>query len=308
LQVTNLSNWRRTVCGDLTSVFKKYKQGKEHSLEFLDMDDYVKQIYGAKFKEIPSDYKSLSKKEIQAINKNPESLSFMSQQEPGVRSSCGLPYELYVGGRFSKDKKGVELTMQVGNKVFGSRSSGAPFKVYAPDEYVTLESEKKQEQRYERTRAWDYAVTAGDEIVDTFPLSHFKGGSYHLCVYGPNGFFREVQGDENDPKLQVETDYERSRILRKVLTGNIVLACTNEDNNKEIEITITDRSYKNPPLKRAIPAGESMPIVLNLKKTSGWYDFEISVKGKKNYSQRFAGHVETGKESISDPLMGREIG
>ncbi|MGY0038663.1 phospholipase domain-containing protein [Pedobacter sp. NJ-S-72] len=44
-------------------------------------------------------------------------------------------------------------------------------------------------------------------------------------------------------------------------------------------------------------------VVLNLSKYSGWYDFTIQA-GDETYSRQYAGHVETGEESISDPYMG----
>jgi len=47
--------------------------------------------------------------------------------------------------------------------------------------------------------------------------------------------------------------------------------------------------------------------VLNLGKSSGWYDFTVKVSGADNFEKRFAGRVETGKESITDPYMGRVV-
>ena len=48
-------------------------------------------------------------------------------------------------------------------------------------------------------------------------------------------------------------------------------------------------------------------IVLNLKSSYGWYDFTIEIKGNTNFSRHYAGRVETGKESFTDPLMGKVI-
>jgi phospholipase C len=35
----------------------------------------------------------------------------------------------------------------------------------------------------------------------------------------------------------------------------------------------------------------------------GWYDFSVFIEGNTVFEKRYAGHVETGKESKSDPLM-----
>lgn len=42
----------------------------------------------------------------------------------------------------------------------------------------------------------------------------------------------------------------------------------------------------------------------SLKRTSGWYDFLVTVNGDPGFSCHIAGHVETGADSISDPAMG----
>ena len=41
-----------------------------------------------------------------------------------------------------------------------------------------------------------------------------------------------------------------------------------------------------------------------LKRTSGWYDLAITVEGDTHFEYRFAGHLENGEDSSSDPLMG----
>jgi phospholipase C len=53
----------------------------------------VKEIYSAKFKQLPSGYKTLSKEEAKQIKLQPVS-PLLAQQESGIRESCALPYEL----------------------------------------------------------------------------------------------------------------------------------------------------------------------------------------------------------------------
>ena len=43
---------------------------------------------------------------------------------------------------------------------------------------------------------------------------------------------------------------------------------------------------------------------LSLEHTANWYDFTVRVVGLGAYSRRFAGHMETGRHSLSDPAMG----
>ena len=42
----------------------------------------------------------------------------------------------------------------------------------------------------------------------------------------------------------------------------------------------------------------------DLTRSFGWYDFSIKLPGNYLFEKRFAGHVETGHVSKSDPAMG----
>ncbi len=43
---------------------------------------------------------------------------------------------------------------------------------------------------------------------------------------------------------------------------------------------------------------------LPLDHFGGWYDLVVKVSGDASFRYQLAGHVETGKESISDPALG----
>ena len=156
-------------------------------------------------------------------------------------------------------------------------------------------------------RTWHYAVTAGDTLTEKFPVDAFKNGNYHLRIYGPNGFFREFSGNAKDPQLMIECEYQRSRLSANKLTGNIELKVRNSHNNHAYTLEITDHAYKNNPVSKKIGPAAEETIVLNLGKSFGWYDFSVGIKENPSFTKRYAGHVETGKESVSDPFMGRSI-
>jgi phospholipase C len=293
-----ISDWRRTVCGNLTAVFSKYETGKE-DLPFLKIDPFVEGIYNAKFTKKPDGYKRLSPEEIKKINLDPRSTDLMVHQEKGIRRACPLPYQLYADGKLSDDKKSFELNMQVKKEVFGAATAGSPFKVYVPGNY-------QQEGNMEVARSWDYAVTAGDALTDEWPLSSFDNNQYHLRVYGPNGFYREFTGDNKDPHLSIVCDYERSRLFKNKLTGNVEIKINNK-NNTAYHLEIKDNAYKSKSIFKTIPASAETSVILDLKKSSGWYDFTVKAKDHPSFSKRYAGRVETGKETISDPVMGKMI-
>lgn len=302
----NITAWRRTVTGDLQSVFSDPEEHPRKKVDFLQKDPFIEKIYNAKFKKIPA-FKKLSKAEIAEVNRDPASSPLMSHQEPGVRPARPLPYELYVEGKLSDDKKSFHLRMEAGNQVFGKKAVGSPFNLYAPGSYVSRKTEGTPHPVYEPVRTWHYAVKAGDTLTDDFPLSDFEGSHYHLRAYGPNGFFREFLGDREDPALDVACAYEPARLLKSGLSGNVKLLIRNTGQTGPVSVRISDHAYGNDAVTRTVAADSTTELVLDLKKSAGWYDFSVTVDGAKGYERRYAGHVETGKESITDPHMGRAL-
>jgi phospholipase C len=171
--------------------------------------------------------------------------------------------------------------------------------VYAPGKYASFTNP----QQMEPLRTWAYALTAGDSLTDTWPLQEFENGEYHLRVYGPNGFYREYKGNTADPQLEVACEYEAAA---NKLTGNIALKLSNSG-GKPYTIEITDHAYKTNNHKKIITAKAHSTLVLNLTKSHGWYDFSVKVNGNQSFEKRYAGRVETGQHSFSDPLMGKVV-
>jgi phospholipase C len=295
IEEPNISAWRRTVCGDLSSAFRPYNGEKLNKSEFLERDEFIESIHRAQFMNVPSNYKQLTKDEIISINHSPHSSPLMAVQEKGIRSSCALPYELYADGRLSLDKQSFELKFQCGNKIFGASSAGSPFQVYAPGGYHHSEG---------RTR--DYAVTAGDSLKDNWLISDFENGHYHLQVYGPNGFFREFKGDQDDPFVDIACDYQNGT---NKPDGNVGISISNQE-KKPIIITISDNAYKTAQqvysIRGSMVKGARF-IVIKTTASYGWYDFTIRIKGNTQFERRYAGRVETGAASKTDPFMGRVI-
>jgi phospholipase C len=297
---SNISDWRRTVCGDLTSAFRPYTGDNIASPKFVKKDPFVEGIHKAQFKKLPTDYKLLTKEEIEQANRQPHASPYLPQQEKGIRPSCALPYELYADGKLSADKKSFEISFSAANKVWGEKAIGAPFNVYAPGNYLHTNG------KFEPVRTWAYGLTAGDTLTDNWPIAEFEDKNYHLRVYGPNGFFREFKGNVEDPSIQVDFDYQRGLTDSKKLTGSVVMLLTNLS-NKPQTITITDHAYKANNHQKELPASGKVTLVLNLEKSHHWYDFSVKVAGHQTFEKRYAGRVETGQPGYSDPFIGREI-
>jgi phospholipase C len=288
----NITQWRRTICGNLTSAFRPYHGEKIDGPVFLDRKPFIEGIHQAKFKAAPANFKKLSAAEIEQINSNPAQSPYFPQQEKGIRPACSLPYELYTHGHFNKEKNTFEIAFKAGNKVFAYKAAGAPFRVYAMNPY-----------QKEVLKAWDYSVAAGDILHDEWHIGDFEKGQYHLRIYGPNGFYRECMGNANNPQVVITCTYETGGINPAKLTGNLLITIANND-TKDHTFLVNDNSYKSGSNKKIVAGGDKASIVLNLSKMHHWYDVSVKLNGHDTFEERFAGRVETGMVSKTDPLMG----
>lgn len=286
----NISEWRRTVCGDLTSAFRPYHEEAVQQPAFLDRDKFVQGINNAKFASDPVGFRPLRKEEIAIVNQRGVKSGLLPVQEKGIRDACPLPYELYSHGILSDDRKSFTIDLAAGSDMFGPASSGAPF-------YVYMHNLKQTAARNHR----DYAVKAGDQLRDVWALHSFEQEVYDLQVYGPNGFYRAFRGSAEDPLLDLRCSYPLSSEGKP--TGNIELEIRSRESTP-LSVMLADESYGSPSRKLVLQPHARERIVLNLEKQFGWYDFSIIVQGNARFRQQFAGHVETAEVSKTDPLMG----
>jgi len=137
-------------------------------------------------------------------------------------------------------------------------------------------------------------------------LDGFTDKKYHLRVYGPNGFYREFMGDAQNPKVEVLCRYETDKKFPKILSGNIIVTVNNLSAHAQ-SVLIADKSYKSGLRTMTVAANKKASLVMDLKKSHNWYDLEVTIDGNNTFSERFAGRVETGKITKTDPLMGRMV-
>ncbi|MEJ0104137.1 MAG: phospholipase C, phosphocholine-specific [Bacteroidota bacterium] len=297
IRLDNISAWRRTICGDLTAAFSPFDGSPIPKIPFLDRDPFAEDIYNAQFRKEPSGYKKLTGQQVEAIKKGNTRIE--AEQEKGIRPSCAVAYELMADSSINTAKKQVELKMTAGNNLFGDKAAGSPFTVYAPGQF------KDENGSAGISRAWSFAVAAGDSITYGWPLDSFENSQYHLRLYGPNGFYREFKGSDGDPALNFIIEYETDG--NKKATGNISIQIGNNDLANDHTIEIKDNAYNNTTIRRQLASAGTADILLPLSKSQGWYDFTISIDGGKKFEKRYAGRVETGKESVTDPFMGKVI-
>jgi phospholipase C len=198
------------------------------------------------------------------------------QQEKGIRPARALPYELNVHATVNSSNSTVVLEfMNTGaaTVVFQVRSGN-------PADVV-------------RT----YTVEPGKHLEDTWSVA----SSYDLSVYGPNGFLRSFKGiiGSGAAVLDVVSRYETHG------RGSISWTITNLANG-QAEVSVLD-AYRGKSISRQLASHQTFGDELQLGEFGGWYDLVVKVSGDASFKYQLAGHVETGKDSISDPALGRLV-
>ncbi|WP_240007948.1 phosphocholine-specific phospholipase C [Pseudaquidulcibacter saccharophilus] len=118
-------------------------------------------------------------------------------------------------------------------------------------------------------------------------LSAPLNASPNIQVRGSNGFHRHFNGIAKN--LRISFSGSRLKI---------------ENKNGDTEIVWKDVSYGAHSKNIHILEGETQEIQLNFGNSHNWYDFKIEGDG---FSYHYAGHIENGLPSMSDPSAHGEI-
>ncbi|WP_261719964.1 phosphocholine-specific phospholipase C [Streptomyces sp. FZ201] len=159
-----ISPWRRTVCGDLTSAFDfSRRDSRPAALPGTD-------AYEPPDRERHPDYRP-----------TPPADPDMPRQERGLRPARPLKYAPYVDG--SVDAAAGTFTLAFAS----GAEAGAAFLVTSGNR---------------GDGPWTYTTEAGKSLADTWN-SVWSHGSYDLVVHGPNGFLRVFKGRNDTPGPEV---------------------------------------------------------------------------------------------------------
>ncbi len=282
----NINRWRRAVCGDLTSAFKS-ADASPSPLTPIDRDQFMAQIHGAQFKDVPRGYHPLSDSELTDLRRIPVGSPLLPKQESGVRPSCPLPYELFVSGSLNPARTKLVIRFQARNDLFKDAAAGAPFTAYA------LTADGGYVCR-------NYAVDAGNIVEDSWDLSDFDSGVYHVRVYGPNGYFWAFDGSAEDPMLEVQL----APASRGTESGDVQVLLGSSSAGTAINVSVRDHSYGNAEQTRQVAAGARDVICVSTAGSHRWYDLSARVIEAAKFERRFAGRIETGAWGFSDPRIG----
>jgi phospholipase C len=194
-------------------------------------------------------------------------------QEKGIRPARALPYELDVHASVNVSSSTFGL------KFFNTGSKSAVFQVRSGNIGDAV--------RF-------YTVEPGKTLADTWSAAP----SYSLSVYGPNGFVRYFNGSigSSAAALNVHSSYDSED------AGSIAWRITNVA-AANAEVSVLD-AYTGESTMQLLERHETFEGELSLGKFHGWYDLIVTVAGDATFKYRLAGHVETGKDSFSDPALG----
>jgi phospholipase C len=118
-------------------------------------------------------------------------------------------------------------------------------------------------------------------------------------VTGPNRFLRRFTGDTAaaGKDLTVEAAYYEGRA-----SGHPELRLTlRNTGRKPVTFTVRHNHYVSgaPRHIRVAPHGHETWTVDAVRLSEGWYDVTVTADADASWSQRFTGHLETGRPSIT---------
>ena len=254
---TNISPFRRAVCGDLTSAFN-----------FAKPSAAVPALDGVKSKA-QADALRAAQQVLPHVK--PPSKPARLRQASGTRPSRALPYELAVNGNVGAER--VQLDF------INTGAQAAVLHVY--DKHRLGEIPRR------------YMVEPGKQLSDGW--APHTDGTYDLWVLGPNGFHRHFVGSvvqEGMPEASLRYDK----------AGGQVTLLLRNDGSTERRFKLTPNAYGSKEGRSVTVAAQGNQTVLwPVAQSGNWYDLSISVEGATGFLRRFAGRMETGADSISDP-------
>jgi phospholipase C len=124
-------------------------------------------------------------------------------------------------------------------------------------------------------------------------LGSAPSAGYDVEIQVPNGFYRQAAGSRAVAP-DVSTAPAGSR-------GNLTIVVSNS--GPAVELTFTDMYHGGHPTTRRLHQGGRTRYTVG-GGADGWYDVTITSSADSRFVRRLAGHIETGRPSISDPALG----
>lgn len=260
----NISQWRRQVCGDLTSCFD------------FNAGDYS-------FPSLP-DTAALAAKdaaECSTLLPLPSPSSTVPPQESGQRPlraqdghlECWLSSDLYNEGKvwinwLNLGPRSASLQVNANN----NRTDGP----------------------------WMYQVDSGQSGQDYWHVVWYGGGYYDLELRGPGQFMRRFKGYLNAYAIngQPEPDV---KLLTQGPGLPVTITFSNPGPNA-VTLNVIDRIGSESACRWTVSLAGNETKTLSFPTTDDWYDYGVSLSGDGNFYQSLVGQVQ-GRAGVTRPAV-----
>jgi phospholipase C len=247
---SNITPWRRAVCGDLTSAF--------------DFDQTRTDV-----PRLPATaaYRPADDQRHPDYVPVPPTNPMLPAQERGVRPSRALGYDLGAAAVVTSQRLDVVLTntghLGAHLQARSATLPGAPF---------------------------SYTVGLGDSVTASWPVN----GAYDVSFHGPNGFFRRFAGNAGAATVEVSAQH--------LSDGSVGITVRNSGAHS-VRVTLASAYDHGTAPAHTVRAHDTQRFPIDTGQTGGWYDVTVTVENDASFARVFAGRVETGHDSVSDPQL-----
>jgi phospholipase C len=259
----HISQWRRSVCGDLTSCF-----------DFTSSN--------AAFPVLPNTEQLVSQANAQRTlpaPAAPAANTIMPAYEAGQKPLRTLPYLL--NGWLTQDLAAGRVWTNWGN---------------GPGKHAPLQINLNN---FRTDNPWFYMMAPNSESKDYWSVVTYGGGYYDLEMHGPNQFYRRFKGFLSATAWQGQPE-PQVRLIDSGAGKPLSIVFDNSGTSNAATFTVLDRITSGTAVSQVVtvPARQSASIAFGT--TSGWYDVQITLNNNATFMQSLVGHVE-GVPGITRP-------
>lgn len=264
----NISAWRRSVCGDLTSAFDfTRRNGDTAALTFPATDDFRDRI---------------ARSAAGRLNAIPAAQA-PTRQMTGQRPQRALPYRLEITGELTPAHR-LQITF------VNSGAVGATFTVHD-----NLDIEEP----------WNFTVGAGDRL--SHDAWHHPGSipsRIDVTVRGPNGLLHRYATALAEPAGPADADVVLGGDPGDAV---VTLTLVNRGATPLAFQTLLAEPYATPGARLrqiVVPPHQSVTDRWSVARSDHWYDLTVTTPRDPHFLRRFAGKLDDGGAGRTDPAIG----
>jgi len=264
----NITPWRRAVTGDLTSLFD-FTTAQPTPPALPSTDGVITRVEAA------------CKLAAPVVGRQ---IADLPHQEPGVRPARALPYDLQVHALVDG-----AAPSPVALRVVNGGAEGAHVSLHGAGAALG---------------PWVYTVEAGKTAHDRPAIIAAGETGYDLTAHGPNGFLRQFRGaltsgpSQARPEIEARYDLARDAIVLRISNPGAA----------PCRVTVRAQTYQTAaPRHHSLAPGAVVEDAWVIKGARHWYDLAATSDHDPHFLRRLAGHMETGRPSISDPANGAMV-